>query len=118
MERAFGPEQKLLQRERKSAAGWLWGAAYGTVLAIALGFLVALAWGVHRVSRSSATRRGSRASAQPGGPPSTSTSSSSPSATDGDDHGEPAPQHLLRQPLADQRPEQRADAGRAPPARP
>ncbi len=50
LERAFGPEQKLLQRERKSAAGWLWGAAYGTVLLIALGFLVALAWGVHRVS--------------------------------------------------------------------
>ena len=37
MERAFGPEQKLLQRERKTAAGWLWGAAYGMVLAIALG---------------------------------------------------------------------------------
>jgi hypothetical protein len=50
MERPFGPEQKLLQRERKTAAGWLWGAAYGTVLAIALAFLVALAWGVHRVS--------------------------------------------------------------------
>ena len=49
-ERAFGPEQKLLQRERKSAAGWLWGAAYGTVLLIALGFLIALGWGVHRVS--------------------------------------------------------------------
>ena len=52
----FGPEQKLLQRERKTAAGWLWGAAYATVLPIALGFLVALAWGVHRVSRPSATR--------------------------------------------------------------
>jgi hypothetical protein len=50
MERAFGPEQKLLQRERKTTAGWLWGAAYGVVLAIALAFLAALAWGVHRVS--------------------------------------------------------------------
>ncbi|WP_028066097.1 hypothetical protein [Solirubrobacter soli] len=50
MDRPFGPEQKLLQRERKSAAGWLWGAAYATVMAIALAFLVALAWGVHRVS--------------------------------------------------------------------
>ncbi|MDA0163011.1 hypothetical protein OM076_22250 [Solirubrobacter ginsenosidimutans] len=48
--RAFGPEQKLLQRERKAAASWLWAAAYGVVLAIALAFLVALAWGVHRVS--------------------------------------------------------------------
>ena len=51
MNRPFGPEQRLLQRERKTAAGWLWGAAYATVLAIALAFLVALAWGVHRVSR-------------------------------------------------------------------
>ena len=49
-ERAFGNEQKLLQRERKSAAGWLWGTAYGVVLALALGFLAALAWGVHRVA--------------------------------------------------------------------
>jgi hypothetical protein len=56
MDRAFGPEQKLLQRERKSAAGWLWGAAYATVLALALAFLVALAWGVHRVSAPSTTR--------------------------------------------------------------
>jgi hypothetical protein len=50
VDRAFGPEQKLLQRERKTAASWLWAAAYCIVLAIALAFLVALAWGVHRVS--------------------------------------------------------------------
>jgi hypothetical protein len=50
LDRAFGPEQKLLQRERKSAASWLWAAAYAVVLAIAVAFLVALAWGVHRVS--------------------------------------------------------------------
>src|SRR3954453_23444767 len=50
LQRAFGPEQKLLQRERKTAAGWLWAAAYGVVLAIALAFLVALVVGVHRVS--------------------------------------------------------------------
>ena len=56
LERTFGPEQKLLQRERKSVAGWLWGAAYGTVLLIALGFLVALAWGVHRRSSDRARR--------------------------------------------------------------
>lgn len=49
--RDFGPEQQLLQRERKTdVAGWLWAAAYSVVLAIALAFLVALAWGVHRVS--------------------------------------------------------------------
>jgi hypothetical protein len=51
VERAFGPEQKLLQRERKTAAGWLWGTAYGVVLLIALGFLASLAWGVQRVSK-------------------------------------------------------------------
>jgi hypothetical protein len=50
VERAFGNEQKVLQRERKTAAGWLWGTAYGIVLLIALGFLATLAWGVHRVS--------------------------------------------------------------------
>jgi hypothetical protein len=50
VERAFGDERKLLQRERKTAAGWLWGTAYGIVLLIALGFLASLAWGVHRVS--------------------------------------------------------------------
>jgi hypothetical protein len=50
VERAFANEQKLLQRERKTAAGWLWGTAYGIVLLIALGFLASLAWGVHRVS--------------------------------------------------------------------
>ncbi len=50
-ERAFGPEQQLLQRERKAdVAGWLWAVAYGVVLAIALGFLALLAWGVHRVA--------------------------------------------------------------------
>jgi hypothetical protein len=48
--RPFGNEHRLLQREQKTAAGWLWGAAYGIVLVCALGFLVLLAWGVHRVS--------------------------------------------------------------------
>jgi hypothetical protein len=64
--RDFGPEGKLLQRERKTAAGWLWGVAYLVVLAIALGFLSALAWGVHRVSMERATRsrRGAGASAR------------------------------------------------------
>jgi hypothetical protein len=54
--RDFGSEVKLLQRERKSAAGWLWGVAYGVVLLIALTFLVSLVWGVHRVSTCAASR--------------------------------------------------------------
>jgi hypothetical protein len=48
--RPFANERKILQRERKTAAGWLWGGAYIVVLLVALGFLVLLAWGVHRVS--------------------------------------------------------------------
>jgi hypothetical protein len=49
--REFGPEQQLLQRERKTGvAGWLWAVAYAVVLAIALTFLAVHAWGVHRVS--------------------------------------------------------------------
>ncbi|HEX6022731.1 MAG TPA: hypothetical protein VFZ00_12095 [Solirubrobacter sp.] len=61
LERPFGPEQQLLQRERKpDVAGWLWATGYGVVLAIALGFLALLAWGVHRVSTTpSANVRGS-----------------------------------------------------------
>ncbi len=51
LSRAFGPEQKLLQRERKTGVpGWTWGFAYLVVFLIALGFLTSLAWGVHRVS--------------------------------------------------------------------
>ena len=37
-------------RAQGRRAGWLWAVAYGVVLAIALGFLALLAWGVHRVS--------------------------------------------------------------------
>ena len=48
--RPFGNEHEILQREQKTAAGRLWGAAYGIVLVCALGFLGLLAWGVHRVS--------------------------------------------------------------------
>ena len=55
-ERPFGPEQQLLQRERKTdAPGWLWAVAYGVVLAIALGFLVAAGLGrAPRVGRAAA----------------------------------------------------------------
>jgi hypothetical protein len=48
--RAFGNEHRVLQREQKTAAGWLWGAAYAIVFACALGLLALLAWGVHRLS--------------------------------------------------------------------
>jgi hypothetical protein len=60
LDRAFGPEQRLLQRERKTAAGWLWGFAYGIVGLIAFAFLVSLVWGVHRVSSCAAESRETR----------------------------------------------------------
>jgi hypothetical protein len=50
--RPFENEVKFLQRERKSdVPGWLFAAASLVVLAIALAFLAALAWGLARVAR-------------------------------------------------------------------
>jgi hypothetical protein len=50
--RPFEKEVKYLQRERKDdVPGWLFAAASFVVLAIALAFLGALAWGLGRVSR-------------------------------------------------------------------
>jgi hypothetical protein len=51
IDRPFGEEVKLLQRERKSAAPWLWAGASGLVLSLYLAFFGALAWGVGRLSR-------------------------------------------------------------------
>jgi hypothetical protein len=50
--RPFENEVKFLQRERKrDVPGWLFAAASFAVLAIALAFLAALAWGLARVAR-------------------------------------------------------------------
>jgi hypothetical protein len=52
VDRAFVPDRTLLQRERKGdVPGWLWGGASAVVLALALTFLGALAWGLGRVAR-------------------------------------------------------------------
>lgn len=49
--REFVNDHTVLQREQKAgAAGWLTAAAYGVVLAIALGLLALLAWGLHRLA--------------------------------------------------------------------
>ncbi len=49
--REFVNDHTVLQREQKAgAAGWLTVAAYGVVLAIALGLLALLAWGLHRLA--------------------------------------------------------------------
>jgi hypothetical protein len=51
--RTFVPDSDLLQRERKDdIPRWLWTAACLVVLALALMFMAALAWGVARVARS------------------------------------------------------------------
>ncbi len=50
--RPFAEEVEFLQRERRDdVPGWLFAAASLVVLAIALGFLAALAWGLARVAR-------------------------------------------------------------------
>ena len=49
-ERRFVPDHTILQREQKSAAPALTAVAYGVVLAIALGLLALLAWGLHRLA--------------------------------------------------------------------
>jgi hypothetical protein len=50
--RALLPDHQVLQRERKQDVPiWLWTAAGGIVAAIAACFLVALSWGVGRLSR-------------------------------------------------------------------
>jgi hypothetical protein len=51
-ERLLVPDRTLLQRELKGdVPGWLWGGASAIVLALALGFLGTLAWGLGRVAR-------------------------------------------------------------------
>ena len=77
-ERAFGNEQKLLQRERKSAASWLWPAAYGLVLALHARLPRGAGLGVHRVASPppepipaalrTLTRAGARDPRAPGAP--------------------------------------------------
>jgi hypothetical protein len=51
-ERAFVADNEILQREQKGAAPALGALAYSGVLAIALGLLALLAWGLHRLARS------------------------------------------------------------------
>jgi hypothetical protein len=53
--RTFAHDRRILQREAKQGVpGWLWTTASSAVLAIALGFVASLAWGVGRVGRTAA----------------------------------------------------------------
>ena len=55
--RTFVADHEILQREQKPAASWLTAVAYATVVAIALGLLALLAWGLHRLASAGAARR-------------------------------------------------------------
>ena len=55
--RDFYSDRQLLQRELKPQNDWITNAAYGTVLAIALGLLAMLAWGLHRVGTTAGRKR-------------------------------------------------------------
>jgi hypothetical protein len=74
--RTFVSDHRLLQRERKQGVpGWLATAAPLGVMAIALGFLTTLAWGLGRVARRGAPpprgpRRGPHPRPQPASAPS------------------------------------------------
>jgi hypothetical protein len=51
-ERPLIPDRRLLQRELKGdIPGWLWGGASAVVLALTLGLLATLAWGLGRIAR-------------------------------------------------------------------
>ncbi len=48
--REFVPDMEILQREQKTADGWLWTLAYLVVLAITLAYLAMVAWGLRRLA--------------------------------------------------------------------
>ncbi len=50
-ERAFQPDSEILRREERGAAGWLAGAAYGILAAVALAWLAAIVAAVTRFER-------------------------------------------------------------------
>ena len=77
--RAFVADHKILQREQKGAPARLWAIAYALVAAIALALLALLAWGLHRLARSSRLAGGGEPPAQrtetrPAGTPTPATS--------------------------------------------
>ncbi len=63
--RTFVADHTLLQREQKSAAGWLWAVAYTVVGLIFLSLLALMAWALRRLSGPRASRRRRRPSVAP-----------------------------------------------------
>ena len=66
--RTFVADHQILQREQKSAASWLTVAAYLTVVAIALGLLAILVWGLHRLAGGGASQGPPRETPAPRAP--------------------------------------------------
>jgi hypothetical protein len=66
--REFVADHELLQREQKGGSPGLVVLAYGAVVALALGFLALLAWGVHRLAATSGGGSGPAGSAPPSAP--------------------------------------------------
>jgi hypothetical protein len=48
--REFVSDTEILQREQKTASGWLWTLAYLVVLGITLAYLALMAWGLRRLA--------------------------------------------------------------------
>jgi hypothetical protein len=48
--RTFQADHRILQREQKTAAAWLWGVAYAVVLLITVSLLALMAWALRRLS--------------------------------------------------------------------
>lgn len=48
--RTFVADHRILQREQKTAAGWLWAVAYSIVLLITLSLLALIGWALRRLS--------------------------------------------------------------------
>lgn len=72
--RAFVADHTILQREQKTAAGWLTVAAYLVVVAIATSLLALLAWGLHRLTLEGPSGAGRRRPREAGaGRPRTAT---------------------------------------------
>jgi hypothetical protein len=63
--RDFVDEKQILQREVKTDPGPLWTVAYLVVLAITLGFLSLVAWGLHRLALAAERRTADDRRAEP-----------------------------------------------------
>jgi hypothetical protein len=69
LEREMVADHEILQREAKDAAAWLTGFAYLAVLAMTLGFIALLVWGLHRLAVHGEAEEGRGGEPSPARPP-------------------------------------------------